>query len=47
MKKLFRNRPCHEDRVMLEKVKAWAKERKLKLATDDLITPEKMNLMAV
>ena len=45
--KLFRNRPCHEDKAMLEKVKAWAKERKLQISTDDLITPEELSLMAV
>lgn len=39
--KLFRNRPVHEDAVMLDKVMAWAKERKLKIATDDLIQPER------
>lgn len=39
--KLFRNRPVYEDPVMLDKVMAWAKERKLKIATNDLIRPEK------
>lgn len=39
--KLFRNRPVYEDPVMFDRVKAWAKERKLKIATNDLIRPEK------
>ena len=39
--KLFRNRPLHEDEALFNKVMAWAKERKLKIATDDLIRPEK------
>lgn len=39
--KLFRNRPVFEDPALLEKVKAWAKERKLQIATDDMIPRKK------
>lgn len=42
--KLFRNRPVFEDEVLFNKVTAWAKERKLKIATDDLIMREKKQL---
>ena len=39
--KLFNNRPVFENEALSDKVKAWAKERKLQIATDDLITRKK------